>query len=371
MQESWEPDWLLPEQFRALTPGEGLDRAIADAVKAVLAEIENADHYHLLFHLLNKNQDYDGSWCVAGLLAAFGKATRTEGEWYRENLEQEMIDPDRALDDEDWLRYLICDQQDLVLSQVFGISYLVAGDVMHHQPLALYGLDATADRVDLERASSASSAIRMGARMLGMPSPPAVFRHATGRGISCLPTHPMACAFGADVDTDVPAAALRFMAGKALAYFYLWHPMAALYEPMQLGFMLMAIARVAAPEMANFSSLDSLAKDLERALGQLSKTLDKRLMPAQRQLLRDCFEAYHEAGRPLDVGDWDAHVELTANHVGLYLSDDPETVGSFLLNEYSALSPADTRTKIEDFVTYIVAGRYRGFRRALGLDIQI
>jgi len=371
MQEEWEPDWLLPEQYRVLKRGDGLNKAIDDTIKTILAKPSDADAYHLLFHLFNKAGDYDGSWCVAGLVAAFGKATRTEGEWYREHLLSDMIDPERGLTDDDWLRYIVADRQDLVLSQIFGTSYLVAGDVMFHHPLQYYGIDTVKHRIDLSRATPMTSALRMGAKILGMGSEPPVFGVEHGRGLRCLPTQPMVIGVGPDTLEDRSPVELRFMAGKALSYFYLWHPMAALYEPMQLGFMLMAIARVAAPELANFAALDSLAKDLETGLKRLSNTLDKRLSDDQRKLLRECFEAYRDSGRALDVGDWDAQVELTSNHAGLYVTDDIEAVGSFLLQEYSNLSPADTKTKIEDFVRYVVGGRYRSLRKEMGVDIEL
>lgn len=370
MQAEWEPDWLLPEQYRSLKKGDGLDRAIKDTVAKIIGDPQDLDPYHLLFHLFNKDGDFDGSWCVAGLVAAFDKATRSEGEWYREHVLNEVIDPERPLTQNDWLRFVISEKQDLVLSQIFGTTYAVAGEALHHQPFGYFGIDTEKHRIDLTRATPMTTALRLGARALGVAEP-AVFGQDTGRGIRCLSSYPMVVGVGPDTLEDRSPVELRFMAGKALAYFHLWHPMAGLYEPMQLGFMLMAIARVVAPDMANFEALDLLAKDVEQGLKHLGQALDKNLADSQRQMLHDCFKAYADAGRPLDVGDWDAQVELTANHAALYLCDDIEAVGKFLMNEYTNLSPANTKLKIEDFVRYVVGGRYRNLRKEMGINVAL
>jgi hypothetical protein len=369
MADAWGPDYPLPEELRGLS-----DHALAMAIEDFRAKIrrdpQSGDPYHVLFHLYVRAQEYDRAWCVAGVVAAFGQATRTEGEFYRDKLEEGVVQPDRPLDHATWVQSIMSEGQPQMLSEVFATLYEAAGDALYAKSLKDFGLKE-ANRIDLDAPTLLTRTLRDCARALGLSPPPTLYGHEDGRAIRCLPTWPMVIAVGPDMLSGRTAAEIGFLGAKAMAYCHRWHPMAALYDPSQLHFILLAAARLVAEELAERIAPQGPSPEMLGQVKTLQGQLKKRLKGADRDRLAGALRRCFERGGAPDTAAWDKHVELTANHAALYVTDDLEQVGRFLLREFSDLSPLDRGEKVRDFVEYALGERYLSLREEMGIQIAM
>lgn len=366
--DGFEPDYELPDHLKMVI-GSDLQQAVEQFRGIINNNPAELDAYHGLFQLWQRSGEYDAAWCVAGALASLGKANKAELKFYRASRGDGIIEPSQPLDHGMWVHYVMAEEQDQLLSQLMGTLYAHAGELLHSQRLKDLGISPK-DRLDLGQPAAVCRVVSRISELYGIAIPE-VYLDRAGRGIRTLPTFPMVLAVGSDQMADKPTPEMVFMAGKCLAYFHAWHPMAALYEPNQLGLMVIATARVVAPDLPMFQAPPGLPNSINSELKTLSKQLGKRLAPEHKEALAHTMKTRQMRPQPIDMPSWDRAVELTANHAAIYISSDIEAAGRVMRKERKGeLSPADPQAKREDFLKYVVSERFHELRGEMDIQVQ-
>jgi hypothetical protein len=70
------------------------------------------------------------------------------------------------------------------------------------------------------------------------------------------------------------------------------------------------------------------------------------------------------------ISGWRTATDLTANRVGLIVSNDLETAAKAIATEGSALSSMSVKDRLRDLLAYSVSEQYFTVRRHLGLHVR-
>ena len=70
------------------------------------------------------------------------------------------------------------------------------------------------------------------------------------------------------------------------------------------------------------------------------------------------------------ISSWRTATDLTANRVGLIVSNDLETAAKAIATEGSALSSMSVKDRLRDLLAYSVSEQYFTVRRHLGLHVR-
>lgn len=363
----FEPEWELPEELVSIQ-GEALEDAIAEYSARLEDNPTDLDAYHVLYQLFHRVGEIDRAWCLAGLLAVFGKTTRREFAFYAMHSSHGLALPSTPLDHGMWTQCVMAEGDHQRLGPIFELLYQSLGDILATRKLKEFGL-SDKNRVDLEQPMLFCSTLKSCAHALGLKVP-AVYLNERQPGINLLPVMPVALSVGEDMLAGKREGELAFWIAKYLTYLHPWHVMAAIYDAHQLTLLLMATAALTDEQLDWKQARSDMGAEVVEQLAYIQSELEKRLSPAERTLIDRTASWLVGEIDPEDILNWYLHVEYTANHAGTFVANDIELVGKILL-DYTPPTPLVSRADVvRDFVTYVASERYLILREFLGVSVE-
>jgi hypothetical protein len=300
------------------------------------------------------------------------QANPDEESYYHEHVDALAAEPSRNLDDASWEAFLVSQDEDRALGQIFGIIYAALGKSLGGiQTLKDFGLKKK-DKIDLEQKTLLASAISGVGRTLGLPMPEAYI--GPGMGMELLPTMPPVLRIGQDMTTGHSQKDIAFHAAKQMSYTHPTRVMATLYQREQLDQFFMAAFSLIDPnfQMPVKAGLsEAQLQQLAQAVGEIRAELDRRVSPQQRKELELHIDTFRAQNVLPEIGSWHRQVELTANHAALFVCGDIEMAERLLAREVVGSSKLGRGEKLKDLVYYVLSDRYADARRTFGLTVHV
>lgn len=209
---------------------------------------------------------------------------------------------------------------------------------------------------------------RHSARVLGLNPPPDVFHSPKVPGLQIAELIPPVLLAGDVVRQGQTDQELGFVVAKALTYFHQLH-VAVIILPLEtLEVLFNAAVKLFTPNY-DVGGLDG-SPAFQELLGALNG-----MTPQLRSGLQRFVVEYVERGQKANLTRWLNQIELSANHAGLLLCNDPLVAGQIIKNEasrtlFQAPSRLATRDKLIDLAVYALSEEYLGLRKQLGLSIE-
>ena len=205
-------------------------------------------------------------------------------------------------------------------------------------------------------------------RVLGLDRAPEVYYEARAAGIHYEETMPPTLVIGDAMRQGKKEQELAFVLAKVLTYFHPLHVACCLVSPQTLDILLRAAIKVSVPKY----DVGELAQN-EAFIGILEAITE---MPTQvLNALQANVAKFVERGQAPNITRWLNQVELSANHAGLLLSNDPVMACKYIKAEshrplFAAPSRLSTRDKLVDLAVYAMSEQYLGLRKNLGISIH-
>lgn len=223
--------------------------------------------------------------------------------------------------------------------------------------------------------------LRTASKILDVPLP-GVYRKGGAPLVSKVPLFPPVLVISPDFEFERKGKELRFLIGKALAFFLPGHQLAGFASGTALpalanqvrfrelqgsGFiraLLLASLNAGADEPATIGDPGVLAA---------REALTARLRKSDWSSLRELVHLLETRDFGPNAGAWLSGVEQTANRAGLLLSNDLDVAVRMLELEHAtgtAWSRLPLDAAVDDLLRYSVSERYFSLRRALGAAVE-
>ncbi len=336
--------------------------------------------YRGLGRLLARRRDRDAAWCVATVLTHLGAADMRERE-FTEKHRRGLLAVKRPLDGQAaWDAFLVPESQDPVLTRLLELVARTLGPSAFPMTLTDAGLSPS-DRLPMKEAGRFQDFLRTASKILDVPLP-GVYRKAGAPLVSKVPLFPPVLVISPDFEFERKGKELRFLIGKALAFFLPGHQLAGFASGTALpalssqprfrelqgsGFiraLLLASLNAGADEPATLGDPGVLAA---------REALTARLRKSDWASLRELVHLLETRELGPNAGAWLSGVEQTANRAGLLLSNDLDVAVRMLELEHTsgtAWSRLPLEAAVDDLLRYSVSERYFSLRRALGAAVE-
>ena len=336
--------------------------------------------YRGLGRLLARRRDRDAAWCIATVLTHLDAADMPERE-FTEKHRRGLLAVKRPLDGQAaWDAFLVPESQDPVLTRLLELVGRTLGPSAF--PMTLADADLRpGDRLPMKDTGRFQDFLRTASKILDVPLP-GVYRKAGAPLVSKVPLFPPVLVISPDFEFERKGKELRFLIGKALAFFLPGHQLAGfasgaalpalssqprLRELQGSGFiraLLLGSLNAGADEPATIGDPGVLAA---------REALAARLRKSDWTSLRELVHLLETRDVGPNAGAWLSGVEQTANRAGLLLSNDLDVAVRMLELEHAtgtAWSKLPIDAAVDDLLRYSVSERYFSLRRALGAAIE-
>lgn len=324
---------------RAVTEQRGIIRRTPRSV---------ADHREL-HRLLAETGDVDGAWCAAGVLAALAEACEEEREFYASRRRATLKIEGAPLALGEWPGLLFGAGFDDTLGTLLATLEPIASELPDGPKRSR---DGHYEEVPSELAELCGAT----AAALGVPLAPTV-RGAGDTGLRIVGTDPVRLVAGDDILTRSADPALRFAAGKAVAYMHPWLRLTGGLPVRVVERMVESVVAAAAGERGS-----------SREARAAAKVLRKRLDPSQRRTV-ERLAADLTAGPSLTtrLREWVGDVERVTNHAGLLLADDIEAGVLGLRQALWSHQRLGFDLQLDDLLAFAVSADHTRLRKRLGI----
>ncbi len=354
---------ILAEMYEA-------DEQYEDAVrcKRRLLEIEpgNVDHYRDSKRLMFALKDLDGAWVACAVLTLLGQANEKEEATYNQHAPKQIAEDALTPTTNLWGQ-LFSKGEELLIGHIFWTIYQGIGSQLATKELKDYGLKKKS-QIDPNEKELLMHVYRHTVRVLGLNPPPELYHSPKTPGLQLAEILPPVLLVGDNVRQGQTDQELGFVLGKSLTYFHNLHLAVALSPLETLETLFNAAVKLFVP------SHDVGALEQNEAFQELLVALGG-MPPQLRQGLQRYVGEYIERGQKANLTRWLNQIELTANHVGLLMCNDPHVAGQIIKNEahrtlFQAPSRLATRDKLVDLAVYSLSEEYLGLRKTLGIAIE-
>ena len=330
---------------------------------------DRVELYKALASLYRAEHELDKAWCVAQALVFLGAASEQEKVLYARYRAETFTPAPRRLTEELWQKSIIHQKEDRHVGAIFA-STLGAIAASTAQPVTAFGLSPEG-RADLDRdPRTVSRVVKYVSGVLAIDPAPMVWLQEAGDGLRVANT----VGLGAERSKLVPSLLigapqlgksdereLAFEVGKRMAYL---RP--ERFVTLAVGTLPKLEAAFAASVLASGTHMEGASDDARK----LSTTL-KAQVPGP--LLEQVGELSSKLGDRLGNGlisGWRTATDLTANRVGLIVSNDFETAARAIATEGAALSSMSVKDRLRDLLAFAVSEPYFQVRRHLGLHVR-
>ncbi len=354
------------------------DEAITELQYLLGHAPDRVELYKALASLYRADHELDKAFCVAQALVFLGAASNEEKMLYERLRPTQFTPAPRRLTEELWQKSIIHPKEDRHVGAIFSstLSAVAAGTA---QPITSFGLTPET-RADLDRDTRAVSRIvKYVSGVLAIDPAPMVWLQEGGDGLRVANT----VGLGAERQRLVPTLLvgaqqiaktdereLAFEVGKRMAYLrperFVTLAVGTLpkLESAFMGSVLASGARVQAHDGTQFGV--SANDETKKLAGTLKQQVPGPLLEQVGEL---SARLSGRVGNGL-ISSWRTATDLTANRVGLIVSNDLETAAKAIATEGAALSSMSVKDRLRDLLAYSVSEQYFTVRRHLGLHVR-
>lgn len=354
------------------------DEAIAELQFLLTHAPDRVELYKALASLYRAEHELDKAFCVAQALVFLGAASPEEKMLYERLRPSQFVPAPRRLTEELWQKAIMHPKEDRLVGAIFSstLGALAGGTA---QPITSFGL-APDSRTDLDRdPRTVSRIVKYVSGVLAIDPAPMVFLQEGGDGLRIANT----VGLGADQKRLVPSLLvgapqigkndereLAFEVGKRIAYLrperFATFALGTLpkLEAAFTASVLASGARVAAHDGAPLA--DHANEEARKLAGTLRAQVPGPLLEQVGEL---SAKLTGRVGNGF-IAAWRTATDLTANRVGLIVSNDLETAAKAIATEGAALSSLSVKDRLRDLLAYSVSEQYFSVRRHLGLHVR-
>ena len=344
-----------------------MDEAIEMERRLLRAEPGNVTHYRHLKRLFRDTGDTDAAWVACSVLHLLGQANERETEFYEAHARPTMIQDPVGLEGDIWVDHLLSKGEDPTIGLILLDIFRGIGAQIVTKTLKSHGLKKK-HKVDPNQRELFTYVYGTAASVLALNPRPEVYAPGRTAGLIIEETLPPVMCIGDDLRQGRTEAELAFVLGKALTYFYEPHQAVVLAQQQ----MLMALFQAAIKLFYRDHDVGALESD--ENFNSLLEALSE--MPTQlRQSLGKHVQEFMARGSKVNLARWLNQIELTANHAGLVICNDPVIAGKAIKSEahralFTAPSRLGTREKLVDLAVYALGDEYLSLRKKLGVVID-
>jgi tetratricopeptide (TPR) repeat protein len=346
---------------------EQAEPAIAEYQAMLRLDPMKIEPYRRLYALYLGQKAYDEAWCIAATLTFLRKADEEEQKFYEDYKPHGMPQVKSRLDNEQWLRNLFHEDENLYIGKIFDMIAKAALRAKMKQLADKKELPVLDARLRQDPATSTVTFARTfgwAAQVLGIGCPQLYVRSDVPGALVAVAAEPPASVAGQTVLTGFTPQELTFIVGKHLAMYRGEHYIKTLFPTQtELTVLFFAGIRLVEPSIA-------VPADIEKPV-----TL-------QAPILRSYMEAVHLEGLRLVVRKfvtdgqakanlkrWVQTVELTACRAGLLLSGDLEIAKKIIAAEPQQPGDLPPQEKLKELILFSVSEQYVALRKALGIAV--
>lgn len=354
------------------------EEAIAELQFLLAHAPDRVELYKALANLYRAEHEMDKAFCVAQALVFLGAASEEEKQLYLRLRPTQFTPAPRRLTEELWQKSVIHPKEDRHVGAIFS-STLGALAASTAQPITAFGLTPDG-RTDLDQDTRiVSRIVKYVSGVLAIEPAPMVWLQEQGDGLRVANT----VGLGAERSRLVPSLLvgapqigksdereLAFEVGKRMAYL---RP--ERFVTLALGTLPKLESAFAASVLASGAPVTThdgrpfieLANEETK---KLASTLKAHVPgPLLEQVGELSAKLSGRVGNGL-ISSWRTATDLTANRVGLIVSNDLETAAKAIATEGAALSSMSVKDRLRDLLAYSVSESYFAVRRHLGLHVR-
>jgi hypothetical protein len=346
---------------------EQADGAIGEYQSILRADPMKLEPYHKLFRLyLEKKAAYDPAWCVSSALVFFKKADADEQKLFDDYKPQGMPQVKSRLDNEQWMRNLFHEEENLYVGKIFE---MIAGAALRAKIETLRAkkeLPVLDPRFRQDPATSTVTFARTfgwAAQVLGVTAPLLYVRSDVPGALVAVANEQPASVAGQTVLTGFTPQELTFIVGKHLAMYRGEHYIKTLFPTVtELTVLLFAGIKLVAPDQP-------VPPDIEKQIIGTAQTLKQFIQPMQLEGLRIVVKKFLAEGAKANIKRWAQTVELTSARAGLLLCGDLEIAKKIIAAEPQQPGDLAPQDKLKELITFTVSEHYSALRTALGISV--
>jgi tetratricopeptide (TPR) repeat protein len=338
-----------------------------EQIVAANRELLQADPYHIeSYRVLRKTYTKvrrpDESWCVSQVLHYLKMADPEEEKFFQKYRVMGLAKIRNPISEDLWRDLVVHPLQDPGLTAI--LSYIQpAAIATQAQDLSRFGTDV---RYKADIASDPRAICRVlehASRAMQIRLPDVFYCPEDPGGLSFLFTYPPAIGIGHAAAGDSPQQALAFVTARHLSYLRPGHFIRQLV-PTGTGLRawLMAAIRIVMPKFPVPVALEAHVKSCNVAI-------EKLLTAPQREGLRSLTQKLLGATPELDMKRWLAGVDLTADRVGLVLSNDLKLATAIISASPEESSSVSTKEREHELLRYSISEEFFELRRRLGIAL--
>jgi tetratricopeptide (TPR) repeat protein/tRNA A-37 threonylcarbamoyl transferase component Bud32 len=352
---------LLAELY-ASNVEEYLDKAVHAQTQILKRSPYRVESYKLLRRLYTEAKRGDAAWCLCQALTVLNLAEPDEERFYKRHRADNAAPAQAALDEDDWTSFAHPDLDPLV-TRIFA---LIQPTIIRTrtQPLEAMGYDSRY-AIDLSlHPYPVSQTLYYAHGVFGM-QPPLVFQNPNdASGLGFLHAQTPGIVLGrAAFESQVPTQSLAFVAGRHLTYFrpgyYVRH---LIPTGTGLKAWLFAAIKMNAPQFP-------IAPDLEGQVNEAMEAMNADFQGVQRELLASQVSKLLQSGTTIDLKQWVASIDYTADRAGFILSHDL-AIATEVMRATEDASSVASKERIKEVVLFSVSEPYMAIRQKLGIAID-
>jgi len=321
------------------------------------------ESYKALCRLYTRAKHPDATWCLCQALTVLNFADADEERFFARMKGESAIAAQRALGDPDWLD-LMHPKADPLLTALFALiePAIVA---RRGSEFGSLGYDATHVLDLATHPASLSQNLLYAASVLGMAPPPTFENPEEPGGMLFLHARQPAIVLGsAALAAELPAQPAAFISARHLCFF---RPGLYVRQLVPTGTglkaWLFAAIRLIAPKFP-------VAADLEGAVNEAQTALDTGLRGPARDQLTRVVNKLLQSGGSLDLKNWVAGVDLTADRIGFLLADDLQSCTEIIRASDESVSSVTATDRYRELMMFAVSDLYLKTRFDLGVALE-
>jgi tetratricopeptide (TPR) repeat protein len=341
-------------------------QAITEYQSMLRLEPTKTDPYHKLYRLYAEEKLYDPAWCIAAALAFLRQADEDEQRYFEDYRPQAMIQVKSRLDNEQWVRNLFHEEENLYVGKIFEMLASAALKAKIETLKAKKELPVLDPRFRQDPATSTVTFARTfgwAAQVLGIPCPALYVRSDVPGALIAVANEPPASVAGQTVLTGFSPQELTFIVGKHLAMYRGEHYIKTLFPTVtELTVLLFAGIKLVAPEAP-------VPGDIEKQVVATAQALRGLMQPMQLEGLRMVVKKFLAEGAKANLKRWSQCVDITATRAGLLLCGDLEIAKKIIAAEPQQPGDLPPQEKLKELLVFSISDPYFTLRQALGIAV--
>ncbi len=311
--------------------------------------------YKAIRDLYRNMGDMDGFWSVCGVLSVLGLASPEEVRYYNEHKQAALRLTRDHLSPEDFKSLVASQEEDSNTLLLLELLWPALRQALVWQQPSEVGISKD-NIIDVNGSGAFETIYRVVVRMLGIKAP-RVYLMSNVSGISKVPFNPPALVVGEDVYKKTRGKELRFLLGRYLTLFTPGRLPFGVVDVKTLKSALTAVTKLSFPSFV-------IPEDDQEASALLT-TLSEHMAPDALARIRDVISRFRREHLRIDFEAQAAAVDMSASHMGFFMSDDIAVALKMLKGIQDGFSSLQTADKIVELTRYACSPRYVNLRKLM------